>query len=488
MRIILIVFVCWMLCYPIQAQDKKAQKVAKSITTDDLNAYLSVLASDSLEGRETGERGQKMAAEFIADKFRSFGLTGVVQESEMDSYFQEYPLKKMTYRTSYLKKGELQKENFEDFLYYSRMETVGEEYIDVVFSGVQTMDQLVEMDLKDKFVVIINEEMTSWRNVLATLKKLDAAGTIMILEDEKRYQFILSRYKQILSGDKISLTDSRIGNKILVGNPELASWIFDMPYEALKEEGIGKSSQLIFNADMLVEEITAENVLGFLEGEEKPDEILVITSHYDHIGIADDGRINNGADDDASGTSAVLEMAQAFALAAEKGHRPRRSVLFIAFSGEEKGLLGSKYYTQHPVFPLSQTVTNLNIDMVGRIDKHHEKDSAYVYLVGADRLSQELHDLSESVNQTYVNLELDYTYNAKDDPNRYYYRSDHYNFAEQNVPVIFYYNGTHKDYHQPTDTIDKIEFELLKKRTLLIFYTAWELANRDEPVKLNEIK
>ncbi|MEO0332460.1 MAG: M28 family peptidase, partial [Bacteroidota bacterium] len=191
--------------------------------------------------------------------------------------------------------------------------------------------------------------------------------------------------------------------------------------------------------------------------------------------------------DDGSGTVTVLEVAEAFVEAKEAGNDPRRSVLFMTVSGEEKGLFGSKYYTEYPVFPLRQTIANLNIDMVGRIDPYHAEDSNYVYIIGSDRLSTELHQINEEANQAYTQLDLDYRYNAEDDPNRFYYRSDHYNFAKNNIPVIFYFNGTHADYHRPTDTIEKISFPLLQKRAQLVFHTAWKLANRDERIVVDKM-
>ncbi len=220
-----------------------------------------------------------------------------------------------------------------------------------------------------------------------------------------------------------------------------------------------------------------ENVLAFIEGSEKPEEIVVISAHYDHVGI-ENGKIYNGADDDGSGTVAILEIAAAFQQAIKDGYKPRRSILFLHVTAEEIGLLGSKYYTDvQPVFPLKNTIANLNIDMIGRTDEAHKSNSNYVYLIGSDKLSTDLHNLSEAVNKKYTNLELDYTYNDENDPNRFYYRSDHYNFAKNNVPIIFYFNGVHEDYHQPTDTPDKINYELLAKRARLIFATAWELVN-----------
>lgn len=225
----------------------------------------------------------------------------------------------------------------------------------------------------------------------------------------------------------------------------------------------------------------SENVVAFIKGSEKPDEIVVISAHLDHEGIKN-GEIYNGADDDGSGTVAILEIAQAFQAATKAGKGPKRSVLFLHVTGEEKGLLGSKYYTENPIFPIVNTVTDLNIDMVGRIDDRHKENPNYIYLIGSDKLSTELHNLSEEINKKYTKIDLDYKYNDENDPNRFYYRSDHYNFAKYNVPIIFYFNGTHADYHQPSDTPDKINYELLEKRTRLVFHTAWEVANRPQRI------
>lgn len=471
------------LTFGLVAQDKDAKKFAKTISAKDLKEYLSVLASDSLEGRETGERGQKMAAQYIAGKFKEFGLEAPVQTPEGKSYFQKYPLQKMTYRTSYLKKGDDKKMNFEDFVYYSKSETLGEEYIDVVFVGDESVESLQSKKMKGKYIGLVSKDMSNWRKTLADLKDLDMAGVFLFVENESQFDFVLQRFSRYLSGTRLTTKSAKADSKIIVGSSDLASWIFDQPYADLMAAEKTVTSRVILNADMLVEDIEVENVLGFLKGTEKPEEVLVVTAHYDHIGISDDGQINNGADDDGSGTSTVIELAEAFTTAASKGVKPRRSILFMTVSGEEKGLLGSEYYSENPVFPLENTVTNLNVDMVGRVDEEHKDNPEYVYVIGADKLSQELHDISEKVNKTYTNLELDYTYNDENDPNRYYYRSDHYNFAKKGIPIIFYFNGTHPDYHRPTDTIDKINFDIMEKRGKLVFFTAWELANRENRVK-----
>ncbi len=229
----------------------------------------------------------------------------------------------------------------------------------------------------------------------------------------------------------------------------------------------------------------AVNVMAYIKGTEKPEEIVVISAHYDHIGISDNGEINNGADDDGSGTIGILQIAKAFQKAVKDGKSPKRSILFLHVVGEEIGLYGSRYYTENPIFPLQNTVTDLNIDMIGRVDDKHAAQPKYLYIIGSDKLSNQLHAINEKINKQYTNLDFDYTFNDENDPNRFYYRSDHYNFAKNNVPVIFYFNGTHADYHKKTDTVDKIDFPLLKQRCEHVFLTAWEIANRKERLQLN---
>ena len=317
---------------------------ANSINNTDLYKHIEVLSSDSLEGRETGKPGQKMAAEYIANQFKKIGIP---------------PYKRKTYYQKFKVKSE----------------------------------------------------------------------------------------RHICKCDDCDLTFFK----------------------------------RIFKANQT---IRGENVLGYIEGSDLKDELLIITAHYDHLG-KHDSLIFNGADDDASGVSAALEIAEAFMLAKKEGNGPRRSILIMPVSGEEKGLLGSRYYTDNPIYPLENTVANLNIDMIGRLDDWHDNGN-YVYLIGSDRLSYDLHDLNEKINNEYIGIDLDYRFNDKDDPNRYYYRSDHYNFAKNNIPVIFYFNGVHEDYHKPSDTIEKLDFDKINTITKLIFLTAWEIANRDDRIKLRD--
>lgn len=224
----------------------------------------------------------------------------------------------------------------------------------------------------------------------------------------------------------------------------------------------------------------SENILAYIPGSEKPDELIVISAHYDHVGIRD-GQIYNGADDDGSGTVALMEIAEAFQNAKKAGHGPKRSILFLHVTGEEHGLIGSDYYSQNPVFPLANTVANLNIDMIGRCDPENCGKN-YVYVIGSEMLSSELKKINVEANNKTVKLELNYKYDDPADPQRLYYRSDHYNFAKHNVPAAFFFDGIHADYHKPGDDPDKIDYVALQKRTQLVFATAWELANRAERI------
>ena len=229
----------------------------------------------------------------------------------------------------------------------------------------------------------------------------------------------------------------------------------------------------------------SENIWAFIEGTEHPEEIIVISAHYDHVGIKN-GEIYNGADDDGSGTVALMEIAKAFQKAKNEGKGPNRSILILHVTGEEHGLHGSRYYSENPLFPLKNTVADVNIDMIGRRDDLHKDTNDYIYLIGSDYLSSELHTICEEVNKKFINTSLDYKYNDRKDPNRFYYRSDHYNFAKNGIPSVFLFSGVHADYHKATDEVDKIEFDALTKRAKLAFVIAWEIANRDKRIVVDK--
>ncbi len=250
-----------------------------------------------------------------------------------------------------------------------------------------------------------------------------------------------------------------------------------------------KSARLTADIAYETRDTESENVVAFLEGSDPrlKHEVVVLTSHYDHVGMdptLEGDQIFNGADDDGSGTVALLEIAEAFALAARDGYRPRRSILFLNVSGEEKGLLGSAWYADHePTVPLENIVTNINLDMVGRFDPSHPTQSTnYVYIIGSRLISEELHEINQRVNDlTGIHLELDERFNAANDPNQFYRRSDHWNFGKHGIPFIFFFTGTHEDYHQVGDEAHKVAYDRMARISQLVFATAWQVANQDAP-------
>ena len=464
------------------AQDLQSVKYASTITTTDLERHLNYLASDELEGRDTGAKGQKLAADYLAEFYKGLGLNGPVD----GSYFQKFQLASVMYKEVELKVGKQKLVNNEDFVFIGDADQKRNQKADLVFLGLASDENLSKVDVKDKLVGLwtIGENAQEARQ-----KVLDAGAKgiiIVTMEGQANFDRIANRYKSLSGKGRLGFEKPTVQEPVFMVSSDKMASLFGLSIEELKEAAKNNpasvpSQKATFKVVKEVETVDTENVMGFLEGTDKKEEVLVLSSHYDHIGISSDGQINNGADDDGSGTVAVMEIAEAFALAAKEGKRPRRSVLFLNVSGEEKGLLGSEFYSDNPVFPLKNTINNINIDMVGRIDYEYQdaENKDYVYVIGSEMLSSQLKTINEYNNITYTNLILDYRYDAEDDPNRFYYRSDHYNFAKHNIPVIFFFNGVHDDYHQPTDTVDKIEFDLLEKRTKLIFHTSWDLANRE---------
>ncbi len=479
-------------------QDTIADKYAESITTTDLSDYLSILASDALEGRETGSRGQKMAAAFIKNHFERIGLTSLPIDGSPD-FIQKVPLKFSKPGDTYLIVNGVRKNNFKEIVYYGSQVTNGELEMEIVFGGDGSDKSIEAANVAGKGVIVINQGgIQAYSNIRKKVQdKKGKALFVVSTENISQFETLANQFQAYIGSGSLQLdrgkaSDESIGvffisNNLAADILKIKPKVWEKLSARVNSGGTDsnklKPASLIYNVAMEEQSISSENVLGYLEGSDKKDEVIVITAHFDHIGKNGE-QINNGADDDGSGTSAVMEIAQAFAMAKKAGHGPRRSLLFMTVTGEEKGLLGSEFYVQNPAIALSKTVANLNIDMIGRIDPSHESNPEYVYLVGSNKLSLELHELSEEVNKLKTGLMLDYTYNDENHPDRIYYRSDHWNFAKNNIPVIFYFNGTHEDYHKPTDTIEKIEFELLEKRTKLVYYTAWKLANRESRIKL----
>ncbi len=496
--------------------DSIAYRYAQTIRVDDLREHLGVLAADSLEGRETGQPGQKKAAAYLANYYQSQQLAAPVGDS---SYLQPFPIIESSWDQPFVAIDGKRFTLFKDFYAFPAMAEPLDTLVDkITFIGYgiagERYDDYQQADVRGKTVLILSGEpvgrdntyllsgtdepsrfTTNFRAGLQA--KYDMAqqrGARVVLMVDENYEENIQRFALYAAQPSMRLqSEAAAQTSLIFISPEMAHALagekrLTKAQRRITKKGkpysFSRSTDLTFALRQDVDRMTSENVLGYLEGSDLKDELLVITSHYDHIGLTN-GEVNNGADDDGSGTVGVLELAEAFAQAKAAGHGPRRSILFMNVSGEEKGLFGSEYYTDHPVFPLDSTIADLNIDMIGRIDPAHAQDSAYVYVIGSDRLSTELHQINETANARYTKLDLDYTYNAPDDPNRFYYRSDHYNFAKHGVPIIFYFNGTHADYHKPTDTIEKINFSLLRDRTRLVFYTAWQLANQDKRIEVN---
>lgn len=497
-RIKLIVGV-WVLssCANLSAQEPIPQRYGAEISAESLKGNLSILASDAMEGRDTGKRGQKMAAAFIRAHFEELGLAGPVN----GNYYQQFELYTTAPGETYVTVGNTRVANFTDVVYNGSDNSGGEITIPIVFVGNASVADLEQVDVKNKAVLMLAKDEWLAGNAGIALVRQKGAKMVFVCNTETKddYAELASQLKaQRKRTGELSLTppdlneDQRPG--LFIVSPLLVDKFFGLSLDKLKKAASEvkgkplkkmKPAVITYKTSVAVKVVGTENVLGYLEGSDKKDELLVVTAHYDHVGIKSSGQgdlINNGADDDGSGTVAVLEMAKVFAEAKNNGNGPRRSILFMTVTGEEHGLLGSEYYSEHPVFPLANTVVDLNIDMVGRSDPQHKNSAPYMYVIGADKLSTELNMVSESVNKTYSNLIFDYTYNDVNHPDRLYYRSDHWNFAKNNIPIIFYFDGIHEDYHKPSDEVEKINFELLKQRTQCIFYMAWEIANRESRI------
>ncbi len=476
---------------------------ASTITSDELKEMLYIYASDEFEGRETGQPGQKMAVEYLKQHYVDMGIPAAQSNGD---YFQTVPLEIMEAPKASLTINGKAYKTVDDFVSVSTSKNGDLKADEIIFAGYGIEDDKFssydDLNVKGKvvlirsgepknedgtFVISGSEESSKWSNFRQEYSaKRDAAkdrgASAVLFYYPSIYDMAAKRFGG--SSGRMSLKGNADDMYYFLINTDLAKAILADIDSNETEQTLTASFDLSYmNAS---NEFTSENVAAFMKGTEKPDEIVVISAHLDHEGIKD-GEIYNGADDDGSGTIAMLEIAEAFNNAAKNGHGPKRSILFLHVTGEEKGLLGSAYYTDiDPIFPLANTVADLNIDMIGRVDPDHEENDNYLYLIGSDKLSTELHAISEEVNKKYTNIEFDYTYNDDNDPNRFYYRSDHYNFAKNNVPVIFYFNGTHADYHQPSDTPDKIRYDLLETRTKLIFHTAWVLANRDDRIVVDK--
>jgi hypothetical protein len=496
-----IVALLFMPLFAVQAQKKASPaNFAKNITTDDIRKHLYTIASAEMEGRGTPSPGLDRAAAYIESHFRSLGLT----PGNNGSFLQTYPLYKDSATGASLIVNETAYEINKDFQYNTLFNyTADMRFSELVFAGYgivdSTMDDYKDLDVAGKLVMIVDgappeykssvtgfRSPSSWFAKYGAAQRKGAAAIVLVSKDFPRKtttttsQYKMNSFQKSLTPNLFTVSAPVAENMLGVDGKDFfdkmkMSSVAKKTYHANIELGYSKVTSLAH----------ASNVIGILEGTDLKDEYVFITGHYDHLGKRDTV-IYYGADDDGSGTTSVLELASTFAKAKAAGKGPRRSIVFMTVSGEEKGLWGSDYYTDHPLLPLDKTTVDLNIDMVGRMDATRRKGDStnYVYVVGDDKVSSDLKVISEAVNNKYAKMELDYKFNDRNDPERIYFRSDHYNFAKHGVPIIFYYDGMlGADYHKPTDTPDKINYDLMVKRDRLVFYTAWEMANRDNMLK-----
>ena len=488
----------------VAAQNNKdASKFASTITQKDLKDQLTIVAADDMEGRETASPGQKKAAAYIEDQFKKIGL----KPGNGNSYQQLYPVYQDELKSASLS---LYNINFDVNKHFtanlSSSVNGGWAIKNVVYVAYgisdKERDDYKDVDVKGKWVMLLDispADMEKGESFIPGPSRFGLSGKIRTAM-QKGAVGVLAVSKSFMKENQP--TPSTLGNMYMKkeGSGSGASNaipVLSISYQAAASvltKNITSYTELknlpigAYATDgqvRIVKEtnkLESSNVIGVLEGTDKKEEYVVLTAHYDHLGKRGDV-IFNGADDDGSGTVSVIEMAEAFAEAKKKGKGPRRTIVFMTVSGEEKGLWGSEYYGDHPIYPLEKTTVNLNTDMVGRIDPSYKGDSLnYVFVIGEDKLSSDLLKITDSIN-THFKMELDRRYNDPKDPNRFYYRSDHYNFAKKGVPIIFYFNGVHKDYHRESDTIEKINFDVMEKRVRLIFTTAWVMANRENMLK-----
>lgn len=490
-----------------------ASSFSQFIDTKDLYKHLNILASDEYEGRETGKEGQRKASDYLQTEFVQMGL---VPPSE-NGYKQNFKLKQKVLANRKLSINQREMEIGEEFFVAKDRTEINLLSNEVVFVGYGinegNYNSFKGIDVSNKVVVVIDGEpkqndkylinadgtKSKWSDRKYKIEAIRKLNPSLIIYIDNNYEKYKSYYKHQLESNSLTLAfktknatsvplinaGQTVAEELLKANKK----IYDKVLASLSKRKTA-SKPLILKSTIKVdiqfieEDVKSDNVLAMVPGTDLTDEYLFITAHYDHIGVID-GKVYNGADDDGSGTVALLEIAQAFMEAKKAGKGPRRNIVFMAVSGEEKGLLGSEYYVNYPIIPLSKTIVDLNIDMIGRFDEAHKNDTNFVYVIGADKLSSELHTINEKA-AGHVGIKVDYTFNDPKDPNRFYYRSDHYNFAKNNIPIAFYFNGVHADYHKDGDEVQKITFPMLAKRAQLVFYTAWELANRDKRIVVDK--
>jgi Peptidase family M28 len=489
-------------------------EATSSITIKDLKRHLTFLASDELGGRYTLSPSNLIAARYLASQLESYGYRGAARNG---SFFQKVPLSERSVDAAgsriTINAGDARQEfkYGEDFLSEKPVEMGAAGGLAFVGYGISSPknnhDDYAALDVKGKIVVMVQGGPASLRNAQLGDEEKDgqaalshgAAGAILIpapqivVAWEQMKSYIAARSHLGLPPHELStgkmMPELMAGANLIkalakaMGKDE--SYLMNSAGKPLEPTAITATAEIKMKV-VAKDAPPAQNVVGIIEGSDPKlkDEYVVFSAHYDHLKTSDAGVVYNGADDDGSGTVSVLEIAQAFA--AEP--RSRRSILIVFHTGEELGLFGSEFNTDYePVVPLAKLVADFNIDMVGRSRPEGDNDPRDkeltdknpLYVIGADKLSTELNKISEQTNAETARMIFNYSYNDENHPERFYYRSDHYNYAKHGVPIIFYFTGVHRDYHQPTDDVDKIDFEKMERIDRMIFATGWRVANLD---------
>lgn len=494
-----------------------ASDYSKFIKSENLKEIIEYLASDSCEGRELGTKGNDRAGDYIAGLFEKYGIPKLKNNN---SYFQQLGFTWISWdKLSFKVNGVGFKQLWDYLAIPNQNDNLELNANELIFLGYGIDDEKYSdyrnVDVKNKVLLIYNGEPknkagnyyisgttipTSWSSDIDL--KINAAtkhGAKMILIIEDKFKEFVDANRQAVITPAMSFKSDKgesltKANSMHLSSTTVAILLSDYLNKVIKARAkinkTGKPQHVVIKTNLEfiqkrnVKSVDGRNILAYIEGSDKKDELIILSAHYDHIG-KHGNEVFNGADDNASGTSAVVEIAHTLKQMKDAGHGPRRSVLCMLATGEEKGLLGSMYYVNHPVFPLENTIANINVDMIGRTDDKYKSDMNYIYVIGSDRISMDLHQINLDVNQKYSQLKLDHTFNSEADPNRFYYRSDHYNFAEKGIPAIFFFSGVHEDYHRVTDDASKILFNKAEKIARHIFLLTWELANREQKISHN---
>lgn len=508
---------------------------SESITPELLRTHLEVIAHDSLEGRETGTIGEIKAMNYIIDFYEQHNIA----PKGTEGYRQPYKLNaervdSLVYRTYSVANGDTvllshSKESTDSSADYIRLFGGAQpQQGDIVFGGFGVNDPQRDVQHVDaetmagNWVLIfndiphvvdgdtlINPGISNNNRLGNLLGSVNADGVIVVTDMNDDEYRDLSEMNSELIGKPSNmrlqyLDDSQSAGgypkAYTMASPQMATQLLGLDsveeLSMLREETISNITTfrpsktpfyLKFEPYDGTVEIESNNILAFIEGNdpELKEEAVVLVAHYDHIGITQPDetgdQINNGADDNGSGTVALMAIANSLQNAKENGHGLDRSVLFLHVSAEEKGLLGSRYYSDHPVVPIEQTVAAFNADMIGRSDPENIErgDTDYVYLIGGEIISSELDSLVQAANSQTVDMRLDRRYNDLTDANQFYRRSDHWNFGRLDVPFVFFFTGVHEDYHRPGDEVHKIDFEKLSRIGKLIYGSTVQVANYD---------